>query len=73
MTLFAGIKLDGVQKAIEERKVTEETRQQIEMIGDERIKGYFLKQLSMIDVDAEIKYHESRLRELRVRKEKRDE
>lgn len=70
---FAKIKLDGIQKAIEERKVTEETRRQIEMIGDERIKGYFLKQLSMIDVDAEIKYHESRLCELRVRKEKRDE
>ena len=70
---FARIKLDGVQKSIEERKVTEDTRRQIEMIGDERIKGYFLKQLSIIDVDAEIKYHESRLRELRVRKEKRDE
>lgn len=70
---FAKIKLDGIQKAIEERKVTEETRRQIEMIGDERIKGYFLKQLSIIDVDAEIKYHEARLRELKMRKEKRDE
>lgn len=70
---FAKIKLDGIQKAIEERKVTEGTRRQIEMIGDERIKGYFLKQLSIIDVDAEIKYHEARLRELKMRKEKRDE
>ena len=70
---FANKKLEGIQKAIADNRVTEETRQQIELIGDERIKGYFLKQLSTKDVDAEIRYHEDRLRELKLKKEKRDE
>lgn len=70
---FAWKKLEGIQKAIDEGRVTEETRQQIELIGDERIKGYFFKQLSQTDVDAEIRYHEARIRELKMRKERRDE
>lgn len=70
---FAWKKLEGIQKAIDEGRVTEETRQQIELIGDERIKGHFFKQLSQTDVDSEIRYHEARIRELKMRKEKRDE
>ena len=70
---FARKKLEGIQKAFDEGQITKETRRQIELIGDERIKGYFLKQLSQTDVDAEIRYHEARIRELKMRKERRDE
>lgn len=68
---FARKKLDDIRKAIAEGRVTEETRRLIELIGDERIKNYFLRQLSKTDIDAQIRYHEARLCELK--KERRDE
>lgn len=70
---FARKKLKSIQKAIDEKRVTKEILQLIYMIGDDRIKEYFLKHLSYKDIDGEIKYHEAKIRELKMRKEGRDE
>lgn len=70
---FARRKLTDVQTAIENKQVTDETKKVVGMIGDLRIKNYLLRKMANKDIDAEIAYHEEKIKELRKRKEHRHE
>ena len=70
---FAQNKLKQLEGAIDAGDITEKTRQTIALIGDERIQGYMLKKIAHSDVDAEIAYHEERIRQLRMKRDHRNE
>lgn len=70
---FAQRKLEDVQTAIENKQVRDETKKVVGMIGDVRIKDYLLRKMARQDIDAEIAYHEEKIKELRKRKERQDE
>lgn len=66
---FARRKLIEVKKEIEEKKANGETKKVVRMIGDARIKDYLLHKMRDQDIDAQIAYHEEKVRELRRLKE----
>lgn len=70
---FARRKLTDLKTAIENKQVTDETKSIVGMIGDSRIKDYFLQKMTSFYIDAEIAYHEEKIKELQRRKERRYE
>jgi len=70
---FAQNKLKQLEEAIDAGDITEKIRQTIALIGDERIQDYMLKKIAHRDVDAEIAYHEERIRQLRMKRDHRNE
>ena len=70
---FACEKLIEVKDAIEEKKVTEETKKTIKLVGDSRIKDYLLRKMADHNIDALIAYHEEKVRELRNIKDRHHE
>lgn len=70
---FACKKLRAVQKDIEVESVTDDTRKIIGMIGDVRIKDYLLRKITRQDIDAQIAYHEEKVRELKAQRRKNNE
>ena len=65
---FAKMKIQALEEAIEVGEVTETIRKQVEMIGDERIRDYLMQRMGEHNVDAEIAYHEAKIRELQNRR-----
>ena len=70
---FAREKIKALEKAIKAGDSSEATRRQVGIIGDERIRDYLRQLMARRDVDAEIAYYEEKVRQLRRRKEQRDE
>ncbi len=65
---FARDKMKALEAAIEEGVVSEVLYRQVDMIGDERIRDYLMRRMARQNVDAEIAYHEAKIRELRNRR-----
>ena len=65
---FARDKIKALEAAIEEGVVSEVLYRQVDMIGDERIRDYLMRRMARQNVDAEIAYHEAKIRELRNRR-----
>lgn len=70
---FAQQKIRQWAKDVEENLFSEELEKSISLIGDERIKDYLMREIAGRNIDAEIAYHEEKIKELREAKENRHE
>lgn len=70
---FAQQKIRQWAKQVEENFFSDELLKSINLIGDERIKDYLMREIAAGDIDAEIAYYEKKIKELREAKENRNE
>lgn len=70
---FAYDKIEHWDKDIKEGRITDELKRSVALIGDERIKDYLMKEMAAKDIDAEISYHEEKIKQLQEIKRHRHE
>lgn len=61
---FAQEKIEQWSNDIEEDHITDELKRNVGLIGDERIKDYLMKEMAAKNIDAEIAYHEEKIKQL---------